>query len=157
MDNILINGKLQMSLPDGFHVMDEEERSGLRVLMSGPFIAFTDPQRHIIATVGWKNAGIASLILRASDIASGSEKQIAKGMQKYAYVSEGFSERNVGGTGASGFGYRYTPDEGIGMYGETHVLKKGRTVYFFNVYVRDELREESIRVWDDILGSAVWK
>ena len=157
MDNILINGKLQMSLPDGFHVMDEEERSGLRVLMSGPFIAFTDPQRHIIATVGWKNAGIASLILRTSDIASGSEKQIAKGMQKYAYVSEDFSERNVGGTGASGFGYRYTPDEGIGMYGETHVLKKGTTVYFFNVYVRDELRDQSLRVWNDILGSAVWK
>ncbi len=54
MGEILLNRTLALPLPEGFHVMDEEERSRLRFLEAGECVCLSDPERHLVVTVGWK-------------------------------------------------------------------------------------------------------
>ena len=54
---IRINDKLTLTFPEGFHVMDDEEKKTLRFLENGPGEALADPEHHIIVTIGWKNMG----------------------------------------------------------------------------------------------------
>ena len=42
------------------------------------------------------------------------------------------------------------------MYGETLTLRDGRVWYYFHLYARQALKEESLPVWEDFLSSARW-
>jgi hypothetical protein len=154
MEKTVANGKLEITLPDGFHLMDEEEKNKLNVVAGGEFIAFADPERHITATVGWRDLGLASLLVGSSDAVKTAEKQIGDAMQRFGYEFTGFVDRNISGRSCRGFDYTYrTGDTGMG--GETCAMKSGRYMYFFNAYFRQEHKEESLDVWKGILASAV--
>ena len=153
MEKIIANGKLEITLPDGFHLMSEEEKNKLGVAAGGEFIAFTDPERQITATVGWRDLGLASLLIGSSDAVKSAEKQIGDAMQRFGYEFTGFVDRNISGRSSRGFDYTYrTGDTEMG--GETCAMKAGRYMYFFNVYFRQEHKEESLDVWKRILASA---
>ena len=47
------NDTLTISCPEGFHVMDEEERSRLNFYGEGECECLSDPDRHIIISIGW--------------------------------------------------------------------------------------------------------
>ena len=42
------------------------------------------------------------------------------------------------------------------MYGESYALKDGRTLYYFHLYARQELKEESLPLWRQLLEEARW-
>ena len=87
MEKISLNGKLQMLLPDGFRIMDDEEKAGLEVISDGEFTAFSDPERHITGTAGWRDIGtFTALLVSVSDAASVSERQVSAAMSGYGYT-----------------------------------------------------------------------
>ncbi|MBR3154478.1 MAG: hypothetical protein IKF10_05695, partial [Lachnospiraceae bacterium] len=57
------NSTLHLSFPDGFHVMDNDERQKLNMLADGPGECLTDPDRHIIISIGWKELGLFPALL----------------------------------------------------------------------------------------------
>ena len=58
-----VNEALLVSCPEGFHVMTEEERGKLKMLTDGPGICLSDPERHIMISVGYRGIGFfANLI-----------------------------------------------------------------------------------------------
>ncbi len=157
MNKITANGKLEIAFPDGFHVMDAKEKNTLSLLSEGDFEAVSDPERHITATVGWKNTGLlTSLLVSAYDVAGITEKQVSAAMDSYGYSMTGPVKRKVAGSDSEGFGYTYSAS-GTEMSGQTLVLKKGRTLYYLNVYFRRESEETGLEVWNSILDSAVEK
>ena len=153
---IRLNDKLTLTFPEGFHVMDDEEKKTLRFLENGPGEALADPEHHIIVTIGWKSVGgLASLLLKARDAAKASENNVRKAMESLGYQSEGFGTRQAGPLKAENFGYTYEA-QGTGMYGETCCVKQGRTFYYFNCYIREAARQEGLKIWEGILASAGW-
>ena len=152
----MIYQKLILTDPDGFHVMNEEERGKLKILGEGQGEVLTDPDRHIILSVGWKPLPrLAGMLLSNKDLAKQMEAKIRKPMQAYGYRRTGFVSRSVGGEKAEGFTCEYE-SQGIGMFEESLVVKHGRNIYYLHFYARQEAKAESLPVWEEILSGAEW-
>ena len=102
MDNRLIAGNiLTLDCPDGFHIMTGEEFSKLNVYGGENGEGMSDPDRHIIVTVGYKPVGaLTGLIVSAKDAAKGMEARLKKPMQAYGYKLIGFCSKTVGNENA---------------------------------------------------------
>jgi hypothetical protein len=40
------------------------------------------------------------------------------------------------------------------MYSESFAVKKGKNVTYYHLYARSANKEESLKIWEEILGSA---
>lgn len=143
---------LQILCPDGFHEMSEGERSKLNFYKDGPGVCLSNPDMHIIVSIGWTKSGFASLMMNEKEAARNAEEKISKPMKAYGYQLEGFSDYSLGGEKACGYRYHYTA-QGIAMTGETIVVKYRKVFYYLNFYARTELLEESLQVWQKMLDS----
>ena len=147
---VTVNQELVFPFPDGFHVMNPEERQNLRMFGEDAADCLADPERHMVICIGYKQPpGWALLMLSAKDLAKKAEAQLRKPMEQYGYRLTGFSERNLGGGKAHGFSFEYTA-QGIEMYADSFVLKKGKTVYYFHCYARKAQQAESAAVWQEM-------
>ena len=152
METILINNELIVPCPEGFHVMNEEERSGLPFGDSGPCESLSAPDRHIIMTIGWKRlTGLFSGRQTEERLAVKAESVYGKLMRKYDYHMEGFLTREACGRTIPGYDFSYQAS-GTEMYGETLVLKIEKTVYYVNFYTRLEWKEENLRLLDEMMN-----
>lgn len=150
---VVLNECLVVTPPDGFHVMTEEERHGMTLLEDGPWVGLSDPDRHILVTMGWKQVNkLAAKMLSGRNLAENMEKQVRRAMAALGYQPDGFRERQIAGTSAHGFGYEYTAQQ-IDMSAESYVLKMDATLYYFHFYARSERKEESLVVWNSLLES----
>ena len=149
-----INNEWTLQFPDGFHVMDEEERRGLNFIEKGPGECLKDPDRHIIVSISWKKAGLFTALADPADAIKAMETKVSKTMQPYGYKPDGFSERSSGGRSFSGFRYTYSV-QGTGMTGESCIGKNGKVFYYLHCYYRTAMPESS-DVWKGILDSAKW-
>ena len=157
MTVMAVNHELKFSYPEGFHVMDAEERSKLNIVGEGEFECLSDPERHIIFTVGWKRmGGLAAALTGAQGSARAMEKKISEPMQQFGYrLVQRLINTSLDGEEAFGFSYEYQA-QGIDMVGESYACKKNKTMFFVHVYYRKELQEESLPVWQEILSSMRW-
>ena len=150
---VTLNNTLQVFYPDGFHVMDEAERSKLKSLGGGPVECLSDPERHILIS---KSVGrLVGMLFGAKDAAKSAEAQVRKAMKGNGYRSNGFFTKEVGGEEARGYCYEYEA-EGMVMYGETCVVKHGKELYFLHFYTRTAVKEENLEMWNEMLAAAAW-
>ena len=153
---VTLHGELKLPCPEGFHVMDEAERARLHFLEKGEGVCLSDPERHMLVSAAWTRfTGLSALLLRGGDVARKNEADVRKALQGLGYRSGGFLQRSVGGTLADGFCYAYTAQD-IPMYGESFALKSVKTLYYFHLYAREALKEESLPVWEALLSGAEW-
>ena len=153
---VTCNNALVLTIPDGFREMTAEERNKLNMLEDGPGKVFTDPDRHIIVSVGWRPLGfVTSLLLGTKDAVSNMKTSIRRAMEPYDFHEGPSCRKALGSEKAEGFSYSYVAQD-IGMYSEAYVAKHNKVFYYLYVYARAELKEESLRVWDEILASAGW-
>ena len=156
MEHRIVHDELKLFCPDGFHFMDADERARLRFLGADSGVSLSDPERHMLVSIGWTRfVGVSALLFNDHALAKKTEADIRKGMLSLGYQSGGFLQRSVGGRIMEGFAYTYTA-QGIAMYGETCALKTPQTLYYFQLYARDALREESLPVWEALLADAEW-
>ena len=153
---VKLDDKLTLSFPDGFHVMDDAEKSGMQFYGGNPGKCLSNPECHVMISIGRKSiGGLSALLINTKDAAKRMEARIRKPMQAYGYRLNGFAAKNVGGEQAEGFGYEYE-SQGIDMYGESCVIRHDRTLYYLNFYARRELMSKSLDARNEILASAVW-
>ena len=156
MNDLEITDKLHMAYPDTFHVMDEKEKEGFNSLTDDDYVGLSDPESHIIVAVGYKTIpGFSAMLLSSKDIAKNMEKQLSKPMMAYSFARGRFKELEIGGMKANGFDYSYEV-QGIVMLGETYVIKKDKTVYFFNMYTRDNMKTKNLSTWENMLKEVKW-
>ena len=157
METVVLNNEMQLSYPDSFHVMSEEELSKMTFFGEAPGWCISDPERHIDVSVSWKKTnGLFAKILNTREIAKNMEAQIRKPMGQYGYRLDSFLEKELGGRRADGYLYAYEV-QGTGMAGESLYLKNGNTFYYIHCYFRDAMRDDSLPVLDEIFGSVRWK
>ena len=142
---------LKIPYPDGFHVMNEEERSELNLIGGGETVCLTDPDRHMTVTVGCRQEKLfAALMLGAEDFSKKMEQSVGQMMKQYRFTECGHEKRSIAGMRASGFSYEYESG-GIGMAGQSFIAKSGRTVYYFHCYSRSDLKDENLLIWKNML------
>ena len=155
-DRFIAGGTLSLACPEGFHVMTADELAKMNFFGGETGEGMTAPERHILITVGSKPiGGLAGMLLNAGDIARGTEARLKKPMQANGYAGKGFCSAAVGTEKAEGFGYEYEA-EGTGMYGESNVIKRKKTLWFLHCYTRTALKQESVEIWKEILQTAEW-
>ena len=154
MTNDIINNELEISWPEGFHRMNEAELRKAFKDNNPNRWGIMDEERHMMITVGWKRLGsLTALMVNAGDVARHTEKTIHRAMAQMGYHCEGFRERQIAGAGAAGFRYKYNA-QNTDMVAESLVVKLNKTVYYFHVYARAAVKEESLSCWEDILDAA---
>lgn len=153
---IEINHELQVTCPESFHVMDDEERSKLNFLGEGEFECLSDPERHIMICIGWKKlTGLTAALVSASMTAGSMEKRIRRPMKRFGYRMTGTKTLRIDGETASGYGYEYEVQD-IAMAGESYACKRGSVMYYFHAYYRKALLEDSVPVWERIVDAMRW-
>lgn len=156
MNAINLNNAVELYYPEGFHVLSADERSELNFIKEGNGDLIRDEERHVLISAAWaKINAMARLLLNSKDVARSSEKVVAKAMSNDNYRLQGFRYLSIGGKEAQGYCYNYDKD-GLTMYGESFCLKIKDALYYFHFYVRDNLKEENLPMWEEMLNGAKW-
>lgn len=155
METILLNDALTLAFPEGFRRLSDAETDQLRGGKSAPGLCLRDDARHIVVSLGHKQAGLLSVLLNGKDIVKGSQTRIAGAMRGFGYQLAGYDSRAVGGKTAPCFRYAYTA-QNTEMLGECCAFKAGKTHYFLHFYVRRACAEEGLLVWKKVLEEAKW-
>jgi hypothetical protein len=109
-----------------------------------------------MVSVAWKQApGLFAKMLKVKDVAKSMEAQMGKAMKAYEYGLEEFVSRTPGGKEAEGFRYQYKVQE-TAMSGMSLSVKNKNTFYYFHMYYRSALKDQSLPVLEDILNSVAW-
>jgi len=157
MGKIQLNNELNFSYPDAFKVLTEEDLKKYQFFEEAPGFCISDAQRHIMISISWRQANpFVAMLAGTSDIAKSMEAKIRKPMSRYGYKLEGFMNRQIGGKSADGYRYTYSVQD-IGMLGESLSVKSGSNFYYIHCYLREALREDSLRVLDEIFGAVTWE
>ena len=154
MNSMIVNEELTMNVPEGFHIMTEEELAQLKYF-DKPMWLITDPDRHIIFTISWRKSGLAALLLKPKEVIKKMEPQLRKVMKPYDYRFQDYLETDMGGQQAEGFLYAYKSKE-IDMCGVAFSVKKGKVFYYIYCYMREELLGKSRPVLEEIMQGAIW-
>lgn len=156
MNRIKLNINLEIGVPEGFRLMDENDKRRLTILVDGEGVVLENPEKHAVVSIGWKTVGRLALKLSSTqNIADRAERSIRKAMKRFDYSFDGAAEPLIGGRKADGFRYTYTA-QNIKMAGETDVVKFESMIYYFHLCTRESLKEENQILWNKILSSAEW-
>ena len=157
MEYAVINNELAFPIYDGFHIMDEEERSRLNFLSGGQGTCLTDPERKIIISIGWSKVGrMATMLLNTAELAKNMEARASEPMADFGYELQGFVSPRIGVKSAEGFDYGYDA-EGVRMFAESLVVKHRKTLYYLHFYCHWDTRGIDHSLWEDIIREASWK
>lgn len=156
MADLELNKELLMQVPESFRIMDKAEVAKMNTSFGPPEICLSDPEHHIIITAAFKKSGLGAMLLSAGDVAKKMEQQLRGPMASYGYDLERFVSEDLAGSRAEGFMYTYTAQD-IAMLGESFAVRKKKTFYYIHCYMRENLREESLRIIKDIFNTAKWK
>ena len=128
----------------------------MRFTEEGQGECLSDPERHMIVSAAWKKiGGFSALLLNDKDLTKQMERNIGSSMRVFGYRAGGAVKRTVGGRQAEGFCYTYIAQD-TAMYGESLVLRSGKTLYYFHLYAREALKEDSLPVWEALLAGTEW-
>ena len=148
----LNNNKMNIVFPDGFTEMTRQELAQMKQTAMGSAVYYTNPERHMIVTVGWKSAGIFQKSLDAAALCSKMEPALQKANAPFGYQLKGHAERKIGGQDAKAVQFTYTAQD-IDMYSESYAAKNGKDIYYFNLYTRVESWENNKVQWENLLNS----
>ena len=128
---MIVNNALEIPFPEGFREMSRDEMAGLQLVEGGETAAVSNKEKHLLVTVGWKQAGgFLVRLLNSQDLKTKMERDIRKAIAQLNYQHTGSPDMVIGGVTAGGFRYRYTAANGTDMSGVSCVLRKGSTLYY---------------------------
>lgn len=154
MKELTIGSCYTLSCPEGFREMSEQERDKLNMLGDGDTLCLTNEAGHMVVSIGWKEVNaFAGLLLRLIRPVKSVEASVNQAMAAYGFRREAALTRQIGGQAAEGFRYTYTA--GVPMTGESYVIREGRTLTFFHVYMRTAMQEESLLQWTALLDAVL--
>ena len=156
MGVVQLNSELNLKYPESFAVMTDEELKKHKFYEDAPGFCISDEGGHMVVSFSWRQANpFVVMVVGTKDVARNMEAKVRKPMSRFGYRLEEFMMREVGGKQADGYRYSYEV-QGTGMMGESLSVKSGSNFYYINSYFRAALREESLKVLDEMFGAVTW-
>lgn len=142
MEKQVLNGSLELQVPEGFTVLGEEEKNSGKYYREAPKWMAKAPEKHMNLAVTWEELNaFSAFMLSAKDLAKKGDANMKTALKDNGYRSEGIRSVSVGQEKGEGYRYFYQA-EGVDMIGDVICLKKGRTAYYIYSYMRAEARQE---------------
>ena len=152
MNELNIGKRFRLLCPEGFREMSEQERGALNMMGQGDTLCLTNEEGHMVVSMGWKDVNaVSAFLLRIIRPVTSVEASVNQAMAPYGYRKETGLTRQIGGQDAQGFRFTYTA--GVPMVGESYVIREGRSLTFFHVYVRAAQRSEGLAQWNRLLDA----
>lgn len=156
METAVLNEILNITYPDGFHVMSEEELGNTSFYKEAPKWSISDPERHMIISLYWReNKGFFGKLADEKDVEETVEGKTRKIMKPFGYKLQDQFKQDMGSEEGEGFRFTYKVQD-IEMTGETVIVQKDGSTYYFYSYYRTELEEDSRKTLDEIAKAIVW-
>lgn len=150
-----IDNRLYMDCPEGFRRLSEEELQKMNLIAGGKGLCISDSERHIVISVAWTQVNpLSAWLLGTRETASSMARHIGKSMKKFSYEWLDNVKRDIDGQVARGLDYKYEV-QGIHMIGESLVVKNEENLFYFHLYGREVRREETLKVFNEILDGVV--
>ncbi|MBR3349888.1 MAG: hypothetical protein IKG55_07425 [Solobacterium sp.] len=147
----VVNNRLEIFWPEGFHEMSKEEIGHMSSPFGAPAFCLKDPERHIILAAGCRTInGFSAMMLNVNDLADRMKKDLEGQMQPFGCHFDDPVNIKIGTAEAGGWRYGYTVQD-TPMCAESLVLKDGKDLYYLHFYYREALKEESLPVIEEIL------
>ena len=147
----IINNEISIGIPDGFHVMSEEELTKVYVTKDPKRWGIWDNDRHVIISVLWQDLNAFTAMLADIDAAAVRNEQLTKkGYEGHDYAMEGFHDADISGSHARGYSFTYRIQD-ISQRVDTLLFKAGRRIYSINCIGRNENREQDHELFEEIL------
>ena len=153
MEQLTIGKRFTLTCPEGFRPVTKEERDRFHMPESDDSLGLIREDDRIVASMGWKEvSAFAGVLLHIISPAASVEASVSRDMAGYGYRKEKSLSREIGDQKAEGFRYTYTAGDNF-MVGESYVIRSGRSLTFFHVYLPDELREQGLARWNELLDA----
>ena len=137
MEKYIINNELEMEVPEGFHVMTDDETDRFFGTHQNRWGVY-DPDRHMMFSVGWtEKLGLKSLLVDAKSIISGYHRRLKGRLSDYKKTDR-FSPEILGQNGEE-IDYEYRAD-GTDIYqcGKMLSVKVNKRCYIIDCIRRKE-------------------
>ena len=153
MEKALVNDSLELTMPDGFRVMGNDEVKKAYGFDYDCLWGMRDEERHMMLTVIWKVSNkVLAKLGTAKIIAEQQDKGLRKRFKRMGYKSGDLRPIKIAGIEGCNFGYSYEL-EGTTLACETSVVKDGTCCYSIYYYTREECDEENRALYEEILAS----
>ena len=153
MDTLKIGDRFALPCPEGFHAPSEAEQEKLHLPEGDDSLCLISEEDRMVVSVGWKQVNaFAGLILHLISPVTSMEAGVHQSMAPYGYRRETALTRQIGDRKAEGFRYTYTAGDNP-MVGESYVIREGRSLTFFHVYLSAALQEQGLARWNALLDA----
>ncbi|MCR5067931.1 MAG: hypothetical protein K6A14_07715 [Erysipelotrichaceae bacterium] len=157
MERILLNGALELTSPDGFRRLNEEEIKKFNFANEMPGCVLQNEERHVIISLAWRKVNaLLSKLFSVKELAGRMADYIADADKDYGHKRGDSFAGTVAGEKAAGFNYSYTVEE-VGMDARVIITRHRGHFYYMYFYFRSANREESLKLIEQIVSSMQWK
>lgn len=152
MNNITVYDELILDMPEGFHVMNDEELTDY--FGNTEQWAIRDAERHIVISVVKTKPSLAlSVLTDAKSVAKGVESNMRKRLIEYVHDDDITTQ--IAGKKTSGYRFSFkAKDADIRQSGEILVFKNKKCFYVLQYYTWTELNSSNIGIWRELTDSA---
>lgn len=157
MNQMSINNEIRLTLPDGFHLMDSEEKKRIykNSAVIPEWVAY-EPEHRMIFSASWKRMNTLLAALACSmDGAKGLEKRMRFALRDRNYRFGEYFKEKLGDKKVFGFTYRYQGSEGE-FLNRSIMVRNGGRIYYLASQLRTEWEKESKPLIDEIWRSLSW-
>ena len=150
---IIINGQLKITLPDGFHVLDEEELKRFFIDDHAEKWAAQDKNAHVLVAVYWRKLNFfTNLLADERSILKGAQAKIQKGLAAADYKRGEYYDDVICGKKACSFDYSYVM-EGIAHSAKATVVKGKNNCYVVYYFTHTDKKAENESLREKLAGS----
>ena len=152
MFTVRINNEINLTYPDGFKEMGEEElkkQFGSAVNRWGAF----DADKHIVLSVGWKKAGFFSFLTDAEAYLIELEARLHRSLLNFQRVGK-FKTKVAGKKKAFGIRFEYRVNDSVSIHaGDVFVFKNKNKYYAVYYITRKNHAVENLPAFEEVLKS----
>ncbi|MBO4217972.1 MAG: hypothetical protein J5887_00480 [Erysipelotrichaceae bacterium] len=157
MERVLLNNELELTCPEGFRVLSEEEMNKFSFPNEKPGCILENQDSHITVSLAWRPInGLLALLVNVRELAQKMAQYVSEADQPYDHRQSDCFTGSVAGEKSAGFDYHYKAQD-IDMDGRAIVVRHRRTLYYMYFYSRSALREPSLKLIDEIISSMNFK
>ena len=151
MNNVKINNELELTYPEGFKEMGEEELKRYFSSANDRWGAY-DEENHAVLSVSWTKAGILDFLSDTESVLIGAEARLKRSLLNYQRISS--FKTVIASKVARGIRFEYRVNDSVMVHVADLIVFKYRKKYYSFNYITRKINAASTRqAFADILKS----
>ncbi len=153
MKQDIINHELHITIPEGFHLLSEDELNQIYMDENAERWGMRNEEDHMIFVIYYHRSNpLLAALASENDIVKSTQLKLAKGMENHGYAFNGYFSKEACGQERPGFDYEYNVGA-VRQSGRILIIKKKNVCYTVYFYTRDNLLDKNLVHFDEVINS----